>query len=235
MSDHRLPTRPLTAPSWRSRRASGGRSRPSRVAPGSRPGASRPCAPAAGALLREAERGQRAGRLADVPLDRVQPVAAVGDVRDAEVLARRQQVLDAPRDQGAERDLERQRADVDVVVAAAAGVQVDAVAADADRVGERLRGELAALLPSAFARASVPTCCSSTVNSARMRRDSRMYGRLGQAVGGADDVGPQPQPLPAVPRRRAAGPRSAASRAATGSAAWPARRAAAASSARRRR
>ena len=41
----------------------------------------------------KAERRERAGGLADRPLDRVQPVAAVGDVGDAEVLARRQQVL----------------------------------------------------------------------------------------------------------------------------------------------
>ena len=56
---------------------------------------------------RQAERGERAGDLADVPLDRVQPVGAVGDVGGADVLAGGQQVLHPPRDQRAERDLER--------------------------------------------------------------------------------------------------------------------------------
>ena len=41
----------------------------------------------------QAERRQQPGRLADVPLHRVQAVAAVGDVGDAQVLAGRQQVL----------------------------------------------------------------------------------------------------------------------------------------------
>ena len=121
----------------------------------------------------QAERRESAGGLADGPLDRMQPVAAVGDVGRPQVLAGRQEVLDPPRDQGTERDLERQRADVDVVVAAGAGVQVDPVAADADAVGERL-GLGRPPSSSAIRRASVPTCCSSTVNSARIRRDSRM-------------------------------------------------------------
>ncbi len=68
----------------------------------------------------------------------MQAVAAVGDVGRAQVLACRQQVFDSPGDQGAERDLKRQRADVDVVVAAGARVQVDPIAADADAVGKRL-------------------------------------------------------------------------------------------------
>src|SRR5439155_5445487 len=83
----------------------------------------------------QAEVGEQAGDLADVPLDRVQPVAAVGDVRGADVLAGGQQVVHPLRDQRAQRDLERARAHVDVVVAAGRGVQVDAVHADADRVG----------------------------------------------------------------------------------------------------
>ena len=55
----------------------------------------------------QAVRGERAGDLADVPLDRVQPVAAVGDVGGADVLAGRQQVRHPARQQRAERDLER--------------------------------------------------------------------------------------------------------------------------------
>src|SRR4051794_25837123 len=76
-------------------------------------------------LLFQAIRRERPGRLADGPLDGVQPIAAVGDVGRAQVLAGRQQVLDPARDQGTEWDEERERADVDVVVAAGAGVQVD--------------------------------------------------------------------------------------------------------------
>ena len=115
---------------------------------------------------------ERPGGLADSPLDGMKAVAAVSDMRRTQVLARRQQVLDSSRDQRAERDLERQRADVDVVVAAGAWVQVDAIAADADAVGERLRRRV--LDFESLRRASVPTCCSLTVNSARIRRDSRI-------------------------------------------------------------
>ena len=43
---------------------------------------------------RDGVRRRAARRFADVPFHRMQPVAAVGDVRHAEVLARRQQVLD---------------------------------------------------------------------------------------------------------------------------------------------
>ena len=63
---------------------------------------------------------------------------AVGDVRDAEVLPARQQVLDAHRDHRAERDLERPAAEVEVAGAADAGMEIDPVAADPHRVGEQL-------------------------------------------------------------------------------------------------
>ena len=75
-----------------------------------------------------AERDESPGRLADGPLHGMKPVAAIGDVRGSEVLAGRQQVLDPAGNQGAQRDLERQRADVDVVDSAGAGMQVDPVA-----------------------------------------------------------------------------------------------------------
>ena len=79
---------------------------------------------------------QCAGGLADGPFDGMQAVAAIGDVGCSQVLAGRQQVLHATRDQGSQRDLKRQRADVDVIVAAGARVQVDAIAADADAIGK---------------------------------------------------------------------------------------------------
>jgi len=82
-----------------------------------------------GSLRLDGLRRQQACGFPDVPLDRVQPVTAVGDVGDAEVLGGRQQVLDALGNQRAQRDLEGQRADVDVVVSPRGGMQVDAVAA----------------------------------------------------------------------------------------------------------
>src|SRR4051812_10516337 len=82
--------------------------------------------------------------LADVPLDRVQAVAAVRKVRDADVLGSWQQILDPHREQGAERYLKRITADVNVCSRGGAGVQVDAVGADADAVVE-LRGAVEAV------------------------------------------------------------------------------------------
>src|SRR5690606_37170180 len=86
-----------------------------------------------GAVL-QGEGGQPPGGLADVPLDGVQAEAAVGDVGGADVLGGGQQVGLLRRQLRAQRDLEGHAGDVDVVVAAGGGVQVDAVAADADGV-----------------------------------------------------------------------------------------------------
>jgi hypothetical protein len=60
----------------------------------------------------EAKGCKRAGGLADSALNRMQAKAAVGDMRRTQALASRQQVLNASRNQGAERDLKRQRAEV---------------------------------------------------------------------------------------------------------------------------
>ena len=125
----------------------------------------------------------------------MQPVAAVGDVGRAQVLAGRQQVFDPTRDQGAQRDLKRQRADVDVVVAAGAGVQVDPIAADADAVGERLGLNVLCLQGlTAGLGADV------LLEHGELGLDPPRFadiGGLGQAVLGSDQVGPQPQALPA--------------------------------------
>jgi hypothetical protein len=115
--------------------------------------------------------GQQARRLADVPLHRVQPVTAVGDVGDAQVLAGRQEVAHAHRQEGAQGDAEGQGVDVDVVVVGGGGVQVDPVATDADAVEEGLPSPAA---PRAMPRAVAPTCCSVTVKTALIRRLSRM-------------------------------------------------------------
>ncbi len=92
----------------------------------------------------EGEGGQRSGRLTDVPLDGVEAIAAVGEVGGADVLAGGDEVTEALGDHRAERDAERQGAQVDVVVAAGRGVEVDAVVADADGVVEGLSDDLTA-------------------------------------------------------------------------------------------
>src|SRR5918998_2800304 len=71
-----------------------------------------------------AERRQVSGRLARVPLDRVQAVRAVGDVRRPEALAGGDQVVDALVHERAQRELERAAREVDVGVAAGRGVQI---------------------------------------------------------------------------------------------------------------
>ena len=48
-------------------------------------------------LLAQAKSSQRTGGLADIPLHRMQTVATIGDVRGADVLAGRQQVVQVPR------------------------------------------------------------------------------------------------------------------------------------------
>ena len=70
---------------------------------------------ARGDALVETMDGQAPGCLADVPLDWVQAVTADRDVRRPNVLGGRQQVLDADRDQGRERDLERPAWQVDIL------------------------------------------------------------------------------------------------------------------------
>src|SRR5918997_4218864 len=69
----------------------------------------------------------------------MQPVATVGDVGSPQVLAGRQQVPDAQRDQGAERDLERPTAHIHVAASCDAGMQVYTVGADTHAVMEVLR------------------------------------------------------------------------------------------------
>lgn len=86
--------------------------------------------------VRLAECGQPACGFTDVPLDRVQPVAAVRDVGRREVLAAGQQVRRRARHQRPQRDLEWPglRGDADVV--RAGGMDVDGIPADAGRVVE---------------------------------------------------------------------------------------------------
>src|SRR5262249_51911587 len=97
-------------------------------------------------LAQQAVCRQRSRRFADVPLDRVQPITAVGQMRHAQVLARREQVHDPSRQKGPEGDLEGERATVDVVVASAGWLEVEAGPAAADGCSEPLRWHLVAVL-----------------------------------------------------------------------------------------
>src|SRR5262245_15203846 len=86
--------------------------------------------------LVEAEGRERARRFADVPLDGMQAVAAVGDVGRADVLGRRDQVADADGNERAQGNLERAGAAADADVLGAGTMDVDRIPADADRVLE---------------------------------------------------------------------------------------------------
>ena len=152
-----------------------------------------------------AERGEVAGRLAGVPLDRVQAEGAVGDVRGAEALAGRDQVLEPLRDQRGERQLERAAGDVEVGVPAGRRVQVDPVVADPHGVGDR-RGAVRAahverdvLLDHRAQRRDPPRL-------AHVRRLREAVGRV------ADDVAAQPQPgvLPLHPAQEVEAERAGA-------------------------
>jgi hypothetical protein len=143
---------------------------------------------------------------ADVPLDGVQPVTAVCQMGRADVLARRQQVRDALRQQGAERDLERPRLEIDVVVAAAARVQVDVVAADADGIGKRRGGGFRSQFDAERLRARLGA--DVQLRHRELGADAAALADVGvlrEAVLGADEVGPQ---APAFPARAAVGARA---------------------------
>jgi hypothetical protein len=64
------------------------------------------------------KRRQATHSLPNIPLNRMKTVATVGDMRYSEIFAGRKQVFYSLGDQSAEGDLEGQRADVEIVVAA---------------------------------------------------------------------------------------------------------------------
>src|SRR3954454_3911654 len=80
--------------------------------------------------------GNCASGFADVPFNGMEPITAVAYVCAPDVFAGSQKIFDAFRNERAERNLKRERADVDVVGAACRRVQIDAVAANADAVGK---------------------------------------------------------------------------------------------------
>jgi hypothetical protein len=68
----------------------------------------------------------------------MQPIASVGDVRDADALCGRQQVLETNRDECAQGNLKRPAADVHIGALACRRMQIEPVAAHAHGVRERL-------------------------------------------------------------------------------------------------
>ena len=94
---------------------------------------------ARGQPLVQAIRRERPGRFADIPFDRMQPIAAIGDMGHAQILARRQQVLDPLGYQRSQRNLEGVAADIDIGAQACARMQIDPIAADADAIRKWLR------------------------------------------------------------------------------------------------
>src|SRR5215210_6855442 len=116
----------------------------------------------------------------------MQPVATVGDVGSPEVLAGRQQVPDANRDQGAERDLERPAAHIDVTASGGAGMQIYTVGADAHTVVKVLRSPR----PASRLDAHV------LLQHGELGPDAAALAHvdaLGEAVAGTDDVGTKTQ------------------------------------------
>src|SRR6476661_431358 len=134
----------------------------------------------------QAAGGKRACCLAYVPFHRVKPVAPIRDVRCADVLAGRQQVLHPLWNQCPEWELEWVAADVNIVPQARAGVKIDTVTPDADTVRKWLRAD-----------ARMP-CFDPNVllEDGQLGPDPSRLANidvLGQAILGADDVRSQPQ------------------------------------------
>ncbi len=80
--------------------------------------------------------GQETGCFADAPFHGMQASAPVGDGRRPGVLARGQEVPDALRTPGAKGNGGRQGVEVDGVAGASRWVQVDAITANPDAIGE---------------------------------------------------------------------------------------------------
>jgi hypothetical protein len=79
-------------------------------------------------------------RLADAPLDGMNPVRAVGNSRGADVLACRQKIIDSNRQQRTEWSFKRVTVDVHrVTQTRCAGMQIDAIGTDAYAVEKILR------------------------------------------------------------------------------------------------
>ena len=128
-------------------------------------------------------------RFADVPLDRVQAIAAIGQVSDPDVLARREQIAKAHGDERAEWNLKGQCVAVPTGITTRGAMQVHRIVANADAVGKcsclrtgRVQVAQDILLPHRRARTHAATL-------ANVRRHR-------QSVRRPQYVGTQPQPGP---------------------------------------
>jgi hypothetical protein len=136
-------------------------------------------------------------RFADIPFHGMQAVAAVSDVRCADIFASGQQVFYPFRNERAERNLEWERTDIDIVGRPGRGMQIDAIGADAHRILERRR-------------LGAPThlCADVLLEYGEFSLNTPRFANVdgfGKSILGADDVFAQPKPLPALatvqPRR----------------------------------
>ncbi len=84
---------------------------------------------------------EHADGLADTPFNRMEAVTAIGDVRSTNILVGRQEVLHSRGQERTEGNLERQRSEVDVVAAPAAGVQINVIISNADAI-VKIRGAI---------------------------------------------------------------------------------------------
>src|SRR5918995_263066 len=120
----------------------------------------------------------------------MQPIGPVGDMGSSQVLASRQQVPDAHRDQGTERDLERPAAHIHVAASGGAGMQVYAVGADAHAVVKGPRSSR----PASRLDADV------LFQHRELGQDAAAFAHvdmLCEAVSGTNNVGTKPQaPVP---------------------------------------
>src|SRR5690606_1963451 len=89
-------------------------------------------------LALQAECSEQARGLAHIPFHMMHAIGAVRDVRNAQALAARKQILHPDRYQRAERDLKWPTPEIQIALAADARVEIDPVAADADGIFEKL-------------------------------------------------------------------------------------------------
>ena len=145
----------------------------------------------------QAVRRKHPGHFADVPFERMQAVATIGNMRRADVLAGRDEIFHPLRDQRTERNFKRAGWYVDIVVAACRWMQVDAVHADTDAVAIADRPSFAANRVGQV-----------LLDNTRYRLDTAAFANVrshGKPMVGAGDIATQPkpaEPLPAIKARR---------------------------------
>ena len=106
-----------------------------------------------------------------------------------------EQIFHARRNQSAERNLESQGGNIDVVVAARRRMQIEPIVADANRIGE-----LFCLGRSAWKELGSSRETNMLFENRKFRFDAARFAdvwRFGKPIGSSDDVLPEPETLPA--------------------------------------